>query len=126
MLRKILLLDDESEFRHIFHLIIDGKDGMKSVEVSTCEEALELCGKEKFDVVFLDHNIYNKIGWEIAEEIRKKPHVYGSPKIIAISGSCHLNSESLRQKYMDSFLEKPIDADDLINAINTVLDKKDN
>lgn len=120
-----MLLDDEAEFRHIFHLIVDGREGIKSVEVSTCDEALELCGKEKFDIVFLDHNVYNRIGWEIAEEIRNKPHIYGKPKIIAISGSCHLNSEVLREKYIDSFLEKPVNADDLFNAINTVISKED-
>ena len=102
-MKKILILDDEKSLRLILRNIIERTGEYVIFESESLQEAISLCKKNKFDAIFLDHNVRDGIGWQIAEEIRKNPKPYGSPKIIGTSGSVPY---SKNKNLFDFFMEK--------------------
>ncbi|HCE46113.1 MAG TPA: hypothetical protein DET40_21425 [Lentisphaeria bacterium] len=117
-MKKILILDDEKSLRFILRNIIERTGKYEIFESESLQEAVTLCKENKFDAIFLDHNVSDGVGWQIAEEIRRNPEPYGSPKIVGMSGSVPYNTD---RKLFDFFMEKPFSACEIMPKISGIL-----
>lgn len=116
---KILLIDDEEELvtTLVERLSIRGID---SEAVMNGHDALERMCESKFNVVVADLKMPGLSGEEVIEVINSK---FPDVKIILITGHGHTDTEE-REEIMNRVSEvlmKPFDINDLIQAIQRVL-----
>ncbi len=117
-MKKVLILDDERSLRLILKLMIEKTGEYEIFETDSLSEAITLCKNNKFEAIFLDHNVTDGIGWKIAEEIKKDPKPYGSPKVIGMSGSVPYDE---KRCIFDFYMEKPFSASEVMPKISGLL-----
>ena len=93
--------------------------GITSDQSLSGEEALEMLARGKYDIAILDYHMPNMNGIQLAQKIRENPETKMLKLVMASSGGSIRVEE--RQKWLDSFLVKPIRQDDLLNALGVNL-----
>lgn len=118
---KILWVDDEIDLLKPQILFLE-KKGMEVTPVANGEDAVDLVGKEDFDVVFLDENMPGMNGLETLGHIKTvRPHL---PVImITKSEEEHLMDGAIGAKIAD-YLIKPVNPNQILLALKKVLDAK--
>jgi len=118
---RILLIDDNEEFRQMMKLILT-QAGHEVQTASSGEEGLVLFGKAPTDVVVVDILMPGRGGLETINDLAKGSNC---PKLIAISGGFLGEPESTRKLAatlgVDRTLGKPFSPDQLVRAVNDVL-----
>lgn len=119
--RKILWVDDEIEsFKP--HIMFLEKRGYEVRGSMSGDEAIELVGKESFDLVLLDEMMPGKDGLTTLEEIKElKPHL--PVVMVTKSEEESLMEDAIGQK-IDDYLVKPVNPSQIILVIKRLLDAK--
>jgi len=118
-MKKILIVDDEPVIRLMLTTIIRRKGGFEMDEASSVKDAVSLCSANRYDLIFLDHDLRGGgVGWDIAEMISLDPRKYGNPRIIAMSGSILPGEEKKGRRCYSQFMPKPFE----VSKINAILD----
>lgn len=120
MTYKILLVDDEEDFREEFKDYFNSYD---IIEAGTGEKALEILKKpNEIDVAVLDVRLPGISGTEVLSEIRK---TYPDLGIVIITGNSSEDSaiEALKG-HADDYLQKPVDLQETRECIERLLEKK--
>jgi CheY-like chemotaxis protein len=121
MNKKVLIVDDDP--RNIFALKLTLKSRGYQIESCTmAQEAIEILKNDHhFDVVLMDMMMPEMDGYEAIKIIKQTP---GIDKIPVIAVTAQAMPED-RQKCIDAgahdYVSKPIDVDQLINAIEKLL-----
>ncbi len=119
---KALVVDDEP----MNLMVAEGIFKQYQMEVTTAEsgmEAVELCKKETFDLIFLDHMMPEMDGVETLKLLRKLSANPGETLTViaftanAVSGA----REMFRQEGFDGFVSKPIEEVELERVLKNVL-----
>ncbi|MCH5344401.1 MAG: response regulator, partial [Acetatifactor sp.] len=119
---SVLVVDDEPMNR----MVAEGIFNSYQMEVKTAasgREAIEICEKEEFDLIFLDHMMPEMDGVETLKILRKNQKDTGKPHTIiaftanAVSGA----REMFLQEGFDEFLSKPIDDQELKRLLRKML-----
>ena len=69
--KKILVIDDEEDFQIIMQNFFT-PNGHQVFVAGTIKKGLEILDEEQPDVIFLDNNLPDGLGWERSEFIRAK------------------------------------------------------
>ncbi|SEL27216.1 two-component system, OmpR family, sensor histidine kinase TorS [Roseovarius azorensis] len=96
--------------------------GHTAVCVGSAEEALEMLGSERFDLVLMDVNLPGLSGTEATRRIRDMP-VGGTLPVIGISA--HVEDDQVEEQLnagMDCFVAKPVSPERLVAALDQVVD----
>lgn len=111
--KKIMFVDDEAEVCEVYNLLFR-KGEYKVVCAESAEEALEIMGKEKFYVFFLDLNLPGMDGGQLCKKIRQdQPFAH----ITAVTGdSSMLHRNNFRAAGFDDYFAKPFKIVDIISA----------
>ena len=118
---KILLVDDEAEFREIMGAFFSRRK-IASRNASCCLEALDLFGQEDFDVVVMDVVMPGMDGLACMKEMHKlRPNL----PVIILTGNASLNTGimSMKEGAFD-FCMKPVDLTELFEKIVLAGEKK--
>lgn len=121
---RVLVVDDES----MNLMVAEGILRDYQMQVKTAEsgiKALELCDKEEFDLIFLDHMMPEMDGVETLKRIRKM-HTEGGRTITAIAFTANAVSgarEMFLREGFDEFVSKPIEYLELERVLKKVLPK---
>jgi DNA-binding NtrC family response regulator len=118
---KILIIEDDASFRNVLVQMLD-KAGFEVQQAGDGNQALGICDTYKPDIVLTDIIMPDKEGLETIQElIVKMPGI----KIIAMSGGGRFGPDSylpLAKKLgAKCTLQKPFMRDELMSAINEVL-----
>jgi len=121
---RILVIDDDKEVRELICIMLRS-EGYEVFEASNGSEGIKVIKKEpEFDIVITDLIMPEKEGIETISEIRNE---YPNIKILAISGGGKggtLNYLTIAKGMgADSTLGKPFVKQELIEAIQGLLDK---
>ncbi|WP_321402394.1 response regulator [Maridesulfovibrio sp.] len=119
MVPKILFVDDDQNILDSFKAIMHGlRKEWKSKFASTGQEALDMVGKTKFDIVISDMKMPDMDGNELFKRIDKI-----QPDTIRIMLSGHSEMQSLLKsaKHIHQFLSKPCNTDVLIETIRRMM-----
>jgi len=122
-MRHILIVDDDPAILHLFEQFLQKKGFSTSLAANGFEAILQL--KEQTpDLIITDIIMNGMDGLALIREVRKREiHM----PVIAISGGrCELSVDfepRAEQTGADKFLEKPIRLADLLQSIQTLLDK---
>jgi CheY-like chemotaxis protein len=114
---NILVVDD---FGPVARLLADTlqRVGYQAECVQSGKEALKICQTEHFDLVICDIVMPGMDGWELMRQLK----ACGVPRGIAVSAlhaAEHKNRS--REAGFSMHLSKPVDLEELMEAIDTVL-----
>lgn len=120
MPEKILLVDDDREFRSEFK---DCFDEYEIIESASGEEALKVLKKpNEIDLVVLDVKLPGLDGTEVLKEIKRNNPNLGIIILTAYS-SKDIAIEALRA-HADDYIEKPFDIDTAKKIVENILESK--
>lgn len=119
---KILVIDDNSEFREMLRELLQ-RACYEVVDVPDGITGLDACRKERFDLVISDIIMPVKDGIDVMLELKKD---HPDLKIIAISGGGKGNandylSVSKMLKNVKYTFRKPFDNDELLKAVKDIV-----
>lgn len=108
-MRKILLVDDNDNNRLTLELLLEEIENVEVFEAHDGEEAISMCQKENYDLIFMDIMMPRVDGFEATKAIKESGH---KAMIIALSA---LDDEASKHKMMslgaEDYLTKPVDAE---------------
>lgn len=115
--RDVLIVEDDTD---LSEALSDGLGhlGYRVRTATDGEEALEMMGRHVPDLIVLDLMMPGMNGWSFRVAQRRNP-VYAGVPVIAISAS---SSPMARAVDSDVFLQKPVDAQSIARAIESVLE----
>lgn len=116
----ILIVDDEEEIRLLLREFLE-KNGYDVIVAADGQQALKLAGEHTPDLVITDMLLPKEHGVEVMQSIKDKFFL----PIIAISGIYKKSEiqERVADIYMDGFFEKPLNLDEILNCIRSILDE---
>jgi DNA-binding response OmpR family regulator len=120
MMAKILLVDDDAEFRENLNEILS--DAGYEVEMApTGREALKVCGTNEFDVILLDLIMPETPGNVILSEFRK---LSPASSIIMITAFATIeNAVEAMKRGASDFITKPFKVSELLIVIRRALEE---
>jgi PAS domain S-box-containing protein len=119
---EILIVDDEVEIRKLFKKVLD-KEGYSVTVADSGGNALNLCRKKKFDLIYLDIIMPGMDGISVFKKIKG---ISPKTKIVFFTGK--LIEDKVAGMYLDEgaagFLRKPIPLKDLVSYTQNILKVK--
>lgn len=118
--KKILVVDDEAEMCNLYTLIFP-KEEYQVTCATSAEEGLEILGREKIYVMFLDLNLPGMDGIQLCKRIRiDDPFSY----ISAVTGYTSIfQIADCRTAGFDDYFAKPFNKEALIRTAVYAFDK---
>jgi len=120
--KKILVVDDEAELRVLYSLMLP-KEDYQVVCAASGEEALEILGREKIYVMFLDLNLPGMNGVQLCKQIRQdEPFAY----ISAVTGYTSIfQLADCRDAGFDDYFAKPFKREAIIRVAAHAFERLD-
>jgi len=117
---RVLVVDDEKQIRDLYSLAFT-RAGYGVTTAETAEEALELCKRDPFWVLFLDLNLPGMNGVDLCREIRKQ---YPMAIPYAVTGYASLfELTDCRDAGFEDYFTKPASFSELLEAADHAFKK---
>ncbi len=111
---EVLAVDDNRMNIKVFTFLL--KSTLVNIDTAySGEEGLRLCGKKKYDVIFLDHMMPNKDGIETLKELRDlkdNPNI-DTPVVCLTANAVKGAREMYLEAGFEDYLSKPVDSKNL-------------
>ena len=126
MQKKILAIDDEADILTFYSEVLEDGNFIP-ITADTGEEGLKKAREEKPDLVILDVMMPKKSGMMTYKALKRDPDLSSIPVLIITGIRKEVDFKSLFNRSStgkippEGHLVKPLTADDLINAIQEVL-----
>lgn len=122
---SVLIVDDHEINRRAFTLILQGAVDC-IVTAENGREALDILAREHFDVVLMDLNMPKMGGLDCTRALRAAPGPNQATPVIALTASAaHSEIDLCLAVDMNAFVMKPVEAAELFDAIERVLDAQE-
>jgi CheY-like chemotaxis protein len=119
---RILVIDDIDDNAFLLQTLLEG-EGYQVDVASSGPVALQLIETEPPDLVLLDVMMPQMNGFEVTQRIRQNPTLPFIP-ILLITGYTEASSTQGLDAGANGFIRKPIDFDELLSRIQTMLEPK--
>ena len=120
---NILIVEDDDLLRNLLLESIS-LEGYKAQAVESAEKAIQLLGKEKFNILLTDVNLPGKSGLDLLPIVQQSnPNIYSL--VITGFGTVDTAVKAMKLGASD-FLCKPIALNDLLSAIRVAVEKTEN
>lgn len=116
---SVLIADDEEDTRRLLSEYFNSM-GMKADTAEDGKRALELLGCKEYDFVFLDCNMPEVTGLEVAKSLRAKPT---HSKVIMMTGYGPMDEGFAKASGVDIYIKKPVSLKEIKNIIRGGHDK---
>lgn len=120
--KKILAVDDEPNILMSIEFILE----MEGYEVHTArdgEEALEVAGSVRPDLILLDVNMPRKDGYEVCRILREREDMSGTKVIMLTAKGQTLEKKKGLEVGADEYVTKPFSAEDLLAKIRAMVEQ---
>ena len=122
---KILLVDDEVDFREATKNIVE-KESYDVIVASQGDEGVQKAREEHPDLIFLDIIMPVKDGFTAAEQLKKDPQLSKIPVIMLTSFSTRGQQTSIptsRGLHLEAedYIEKPVSHEELLATVKRYL-----
>ena len=121
--KKVIIIDDEPDIVTFLTVLLED-EGYATISAGNGKEGFEKIKQERPDLVLLDVTMPEKSGVRCYRELRENPDLKSIPVIIVTGVSKDFKNFISTRGHVpppDGFVAKPIDKQDLINAISKVL-----
>jgi CheY-like chemotaxis protein len=123
---KVLIIDDEEDFRTIASSCLGLLGGAEVVEASSGEEGLKKAERDQPDVILLDLVMPNMDGIDTLRNMRKNPATEDIPVIFVTTKGMFDEFEEMRNLGALAVITKPFDPMKLGEQIRQILDEAKN
>lgn len=129
MAKKVLVVDDELDMRTFITTLLE-TSGFKPIAATDGVEGLEAARSRKPAVIILDVMMPNLSGISMYRDLKNDPELKDIPVIMlsALSKKTFFHSQEVLDEYKSekipepaAYIEKPADADELLEAIQNCL-----
>ena len=120
MAYKLLLADDSITIQKVVELVLAEED-FQIKSVSNGEDALNLLGTFRPDIVLADIEMPKVNGYNLCDKIKKNPSTSHVPVILLAGAFEPVDEELARQVGADDTVIKPFESQELISKINAAL-----
>nr|WP_314497047.1 response regulator transcription factor [uncultured Peptostreptococcus sp.] len=117
---KILVIDDEEHILELLKFNLELSDFDVCVS-SEANEAIELIGREKPDLLLLDWMLPKISGIDILKKIRQDENIYDLPVIMLTAKNMEDDKIQGLNVGADDYITKPFSIKELMARINTIL-----
>ena len=115
----ILIVEDEGDISLILNLMLK-KGDIEIEHVTTLAKAGAFLKEQKADIVIIDNRLPDGLGMDYIKTIKGN---YPTLKIIMITGNTEItDKQTALQNGADVFLAKPFTKEQIINALESVVD----
>jgi DNA-binding response OmpR family regulator len=121
MAKRILVVDDDENILSLERTILEQK-GFAVTTAAGGAEALEILGKEDFDLVLLDVMMPEIDGFTVCRRIKEEPRTKEVPVIFLTAKG---GGEALAEGFESGaimYINKPFTANKLLTIVNTMLE----
>ena len=123
---KVLIIDDEEDFRTIASSCLGLLGGAEVVEASSGEEGLKKAEKDQPDVILLDLVMPEMDGIQTLTNMRKNPATEDIPVIFVTTKGMFDEFEDMKKLGALAVITKPFDPIKLGEQIRQILENSDN
>jgi len=120
MNRRILVVDDEQNIRHVFSTMISFI-GFEVEVAENGDKALNYLLKSKFDLVLTDLNMPDMDDWTLAHHIKEISPA--TPVVLVTGDEKEWTLKKIRDSSVDSVLLKPVGLQDVQKILHRILDR---
>ncbi|MFS4457831.1 response regulator [Bdellovibrio sp. HCB2-146] len=122
MALRVLLADESSTIKKVIQLALsDFGVEVKAVPVGL--DVLAVTKSFKPDIVFADVLLTKRSGYEVSLDLKNDPETTKIPVVLMWSGFMEIDEAKAKESRADGRLEKPFDADNLRNLVNSLVQK---
>ena len=118
---KVLIVDDSPTMRGLLRFAVQRLPGATVVEAKDGIDAARILGQETFNVILLDVNMPGMNGLQLLERIRKDDRLTKTRVIMITTEGSDTSQEEAKDLGADGYLTKPVRAQQLIEAIKSLL-----
>lgn len=118
---RILIVDDDRSMREFLEILLE-REGYEVVTAANGKTAIDLCKKQKFDLLITDLRMPGMSGLDVLKGIKEI-----SPETMVILLTAFASGETAieaMQEGAHDYLEKNFDVEDLKSAVRDALSKK--
>lgn len=112
--RRVLVVDDEDALRDVLDLLLR-REGFEVLQAPNAEEALEILGRERVDIVFSDVRMPGMGGLSLVERAHTE-HPDVTLVVMSAFGSVELAVEAMQRGAYD-YISKPFKQDEVLLAL---------
>lgn len=123
MKAAILVVDDSADYRRIFSRIL-ASAGYRALTAASAEEARLVLKTTPPAAALLDWNLPGDSGLMLAREIRRDPGLSRMPLLmLSVNATPKEQIQGLREGEVNAYLVKPVNAQELLARLGTLLEK---
>jgi two-component system alkaline phosphatase synthesis response regulator PhoP len=127
MAKKILIVDDDSDFVEAVTLILRPKK-FEVVAAYNGKEGIEKVKSERPDLVVLDVMMPEKDGYSVCKELKSDPQWSHIPVLLLTAVVSHVPTTRFTQQMgmeteADDYIDKPVEPEVLVKRIEALLAK---
>ena len=127
MAKKILIVDDDSDFVEAVTLILNPKE-FEVVTACNGREGLKKVKTERPDLIVLDVMMPEKDGYTVCRELKSDPQWNHIPILLLTGVVSHISTTRYTQEMgmeteADDYLDKPVEPEVLVKRIEALLAK---
>jgi len=124
--KQILCIEDDEEMIDLIRLILTRR-GFEVIGASNGASGLEIIKDKKPDLILLDLMMPEMDGWEVYQLIKSDEASQNIPVIVVTAKAQSIDRVlGLHIAKVDDFITKPFSPQELLDSIESVLDRKAN
>jgi two-component system, cell cycle response regulator DivK len=120
MTRRILVIEDQEDLRHILRDLLVGS-GYDVIEAGDGAEGVAKAQDEQPDLILMDIQLPVLDGYEAARQIKANPRLAATPIIAVSSFAMKGDEEKARSAGCDHYVTKPYSPIQLLRTVRTLL-----
>lgn len=117
---QILIVDDDDNHRSMLNSLLQ-EIGCQTLEASDGKQGLQMAHEHHPDLILLDLAMPNMDGFELMVQLQENPQTSSIPIIVSSASVFEENRQRSLQAGATAFLPKPLQIDELFNALRSVL-----
>ena len=121
---KLLIVDDSTMLRDMLSYALNEGGYSDVTEAVDGIDGLEKAKANSFDLIITDINMPNMDGITLVQELRKLPQYTNSPILVLTTERSDEMKSKGKAAGATGWIVKPFVPDQLLNAVNIVLNKK--
>jgi chemotaxis family two-component system response regulator PixH len=116
----VLIVEDSRTDKEILTLCLRDR-GITVLTAKSAEEALEQVKVHRFDLIILDVVLPDRSGFEICRELKEDAATQQVPVIMCSTKGTEMDKFWGLKQGADAYLAKPIDQDQLLQAVDQLV-----
>lgn len=119
--RRILIVDDHATVRGVLELALS-QSGAETATADDGTSALECIERKTPDLILLDLVMPKMDGWEVLDQLARRPQTAPIPVILQTSAEDFPSFERARQVGVAAFISKPFRLNEVVETCRKVLE----